>query len=251
MKPDSPIQLTRLSLLLQKLWIYNSRTIITTVISTIGVMFLLLYAVQIVTQFKTWTPAWFMSLYVWLYMIVATVVGGSSFSGLRSNQRAYSYFLTPASIPEKFIFEFTFRVVLFTILFPLIYWLVFHVEGYLVEWIEPAFTFQPVTFFDAFHLPTKAENSWMKLFVFSQGLLFLTIPFFGTTYFQRHPILKTVAWAAGILFLHLILYFLVQRSDIRLFPSRVTGLYFMTFYVLAINITMIVLAYLQLKSKQY
>lgn len=108
----------------------------------------------------------------------ATIVAGSSFSGLRSNQRAYNYFLTPASIPEKFIFEFTFRVILFTLLFPLIYWLVFHVEGYLLDWIEPAFAFQPVTFFDAFHLPTTAENNWMKLFVFSQGLLFLTVPFF-------------------------------------------------------------------------
>jgi hypothetical protein len=216
-----------------------------------AVLFLLLYAIQIITQFETWTPGWFMLLYVWLYMIAATIVAGGSFSGLRSNQRAYNYFLTPASIPEKFIFEFTFRVVLFTILFPLIYWLVFHIEGYLLDLIEPAFTFQSVTFFDAFHLPTKAENSWMKLFVFSQGLLFLTVPFFGATQFQKHPILKTVAWAAGILFLHLILYFILQRSNISLFPNWLVAHRILIFYVMAMNITMIVLAYFKLKRKQY
>ena len=191
-----------------------------------------------------------MMLFIWIFMVLAIIYAGLSFPGLRSKQASSSYLLTPTNTLEKFLFEFVVRILLFIAVVPTIYWIIFHLEGRLVELINPDFVFHSYSFFDAFKLPTDRENTWMKIFTSSQGLLFLTVPFYGATYFARYPIVKTVVVASIVLFFHLLFYYYVYANQVKLFSSREAFLIYATVYLLAINLIMLVLTYLRIKNKQ-
>lgn len=83
------------------------------------------------------------------------------------------------------------------------------------------------------------------MFVAGQGLLFLTVPFFGATVFMKHQIVKTTAWAFGILFVFFVLFNGVIENNL----AYKTILPFNCF-ILLLNIALVVLAYFRLKNKQ-
>ncbi len=251
MTNSSSFDLNRLWLLGRQFWIYHKRMVYLSIIGTVAVIFLLMFALQMVSNAKTWTPNQFIMLYIWMHMIAAVVFSGNSFNMLRSKKKAYSYLSLPASALEKFSFEFLLRVVVFILLFPLMYWLVFHLASYLWQLFEPAFAFHFFTFVEAFNMPSSAENTWMILHTCALGLLFLTVPFLGALWFKKHPIIKTIAWAAGVLFILMILYTILQRSGISIFPDRSSALIIMTCIIFTINVAIIIRSYFLLIRKQY
>jgi len=250
MESYSNFSFSRFFLLFKQYWIYYRKLVPITIFGFVGGLFVLLFSIQIITGFSGWEAGQFIMVFIWIFMVLAIAYAGSSFPGLRSRERGYSYLLLPASITEKFLFEIIVRILLFTVIVPLLYWAVFYLEGTLVAAMNSDFTFISFSFFDAFRLPTRVENNWMIIFTASEGLLFLTVPFKGSTVFMKYPIIKTAVWSIAILFGHLILYYFISKMDIRIFPNRLTGLIFMPSYVLLINIAMLTMAYFKLKGKQ-
>ncbi len=250
MKTDTSFSIFRFALLFNQFRIYNGKLILISISGLIGGLFVMLYSIQIVTRFDTWRYEHFMYLFMGLFMVLAIVYAGSSFPGLRSREKGYNYLQLPATTTEKFMFELFIRVLIFIPLMPALYWTVFHLEGSLVEMLNSDFTFQSFSFTEGFHLPTESENNWVKALVISQGLLFLMVPFFGATTFMKQPIIKSLAGAITILFIHLIIFYALQKSSIRLFQNSWEFITYMTGYLLLINLCMVTLAYFKLKGKQ-
>ncbi len=244
MKTDTSFSISRFSLLFNQFRIYNGKLILISISGLIGGLFVMLYSIQIITRFDTWRYEHFMYLFMGLFMVLAIVYSGSSFPGLRTREKGYNYLQLPATTTEKFLFELLMRVLIFIPLMPALYWAIFHLEGNLVEMLNSEFTFQSFSFTEGFHLPTEAENNWMKLFVASQGLLFLTVPFFGATVFMKQPVIKTLGWSIAVLYVHLFLLnpLLKNASPLVIHP--------LTAYILLVNISMVTLAYFKLKRKQ-
>ena len=210
----------RFSLLFRRFWVYHQKLLWLSVSGLVAAIFLILFALQIVTDFSPWGAGEFIMVFIWIFMVSAIIYAGLSFPGLRSKHASSGYLLTPATTMEKFLFEFVVRILLFIAIVPTAYWMIFQVEGRLVELINPDFVFQSFSFFDAFKLPTEIENTWMKIFTATEGLLFLTVPFYGATYFARYPIVKTVVVASIVLFFHLLFYYFVYANQLKLFSTR-------------------------------
>ncbi len=137
---------------------------------------------------------------------------GQAFPGFRSKEKSMDYLLTPASLSEKFIFEFINRILIYIIVFPIIYWIftnlvagIFHV--YYPDYQNYKFGFE--WFF-------SKMNSREITLVLSLSLLMFTLPFTGATYFKKMPLLKTII----VVFLLIGIYFgigymLVEVLDIQ------------------------------------
>ncbi|MGI9542544.1 MAG: hypothetical protein ACR2MX_04745 [Cyclobacteriaceae bacterium] len=258
MKTINSFSITRITLLAKQYFIYNSKLIFTSLFGFVAGLFVLLFSIQIITEFANWNAGHFFYVFATLFMVGAIAYAGSSFAGLRSKERSYNYLIQPATTLEKFLFELVTRIILFAVIMPLLYWVIFNLEGYLIQWLNSDFTFQSFGFFDPFHLRTEAQTRWMIIFTSSEALLFLTVPFFGATAFTKQPIIKTVAWAVGILAVHLIIFFLLHNNNLGLartpigkyFENPESGLMLMTSYVMMVNIALVVLAYYKLKRKE-
>ena len=250
METTSSFSGSRFALLFKRFWLFNQNLLLISIVGLVTAIFLLLFALQIVTNFAPWEAGQFIMLFIWIFMILAIIYAGLSFPGLRSKRASSDYLLTPTTTMEKFLFELVVRILLFIVIVPTAYWIIFQLEGRLVELINPDFVFQSFSFFDAFKLPTEAENTWMKIFTATEGLLFLTVPFYGATYFARYPIVKTLIVASIVLFFHLLFYYFVYANQLKLFPSRQAFLIYATVYLLAINAVMLVLTYFRIKNKQ-
>lgn len=258
METTNSFSMSRFALLAKQHLIYNRKLILTSITGFIGGLFVLLFAIQIITDFDSWRAGQFFLVFACLFMVLAIAYSGTSFPGLRSKEKSYNYLLLPVTVLERFLFELLSRITLFALFIPLLYWVIFNLEGHLVQWLNPEFTFQSFGFFDPFHFRTEAETKWMINFTASEGLLFLTIPFFGATVFTKQSIVKTVAWAVGILAVHLIIFFVLHNNELGLsrtplrvfFRGPAAGLIAMTSYVLFINVALVVLAYFKLRRKE-
>jgi hypothetical protein len=236
----NPFSIKGMSLLFKQYTIHNGKLVLISIAGS----FVLLYSIQRYTRFDTWTHQNFMFVFIPLFMVLALLYAGSSFPGLRSRRRAMQYLTLPVSSSEKFFFELFTRIVLFAILMPSLYWIIFYLEGQLVALINPNFTFQSFSFLEGFRAPTRYQNILIITFVASHGLLFLTVPFFGATVFSKHQIIKTIAWGFGILFIFMVLFndFIEIIIKQRMFEF--------TCFIIVLNLTLMVLAYFKLKSKQ-
>lgn len=254
MKTTNSFSMSRFALLAKQYLIYNRKLILTSIFGFIGGLFVLFFAIQIITDFDAWRWDHFFFLFVGLFTVLAVAYSGSSFPGLRSKEKSYSYLLLPVTAFEKFLFELLSRIVLFALLIPALYWAIFHLEGSLVQWAHPRFNFQSFSFFDGFHLRTAVETKWMINFTAAEGLLFLTVPFFGASAFMKNPIVKTVAWSIGIVAAHLIFYAILHNNQVSfsrsIFQTPGVGIVVMTIYVLLVNAALVARAYFKLRRKE-
>ena len=248
MKSSINFSFARFSLLCRQHWIYYGRLALVSILGLVAGLFVLLYSIQIITGFSPWHAGQFIIVFIWTFIFLAMAYAGSSFPGLRSRNRTYNYLLLPVSLKERFLFEVVNRILLFAIGFPILYWLVFHLEGNLVAALNPDFTFNGFSYFDPFKLPTQEEDNWAMVLAVTEGLLFLTVPFYGSTVFKKYPLIKTFAWASSVLFCHLVVFYFVHIG--RIFPDRLTGMMMVAAYAFIINAAMLVLAYNKLKRKQ-
>jgi len=137
-----------------------------------------------------------------------------SFSAFRSKEKSIGYLLIPASISEKFIFEFLTRIVLFIILIPGIFWLVVNIEGAIVHHYVPRLTNYTFSFAEAINEMLKKEypGTW-GIYATVQILLFILISTFtGACHFMKSPLSKTLFSIAGTICGFVLLAFLLFKG---------------------------------------
>ncbi len=152
-----------------------------------------------------WRNSYHTQLFSSIFVISGIIYNGISFPAFRNKSKAINYLLTPASLTEKFIFEFVNKIVLYIVLFPLIYWLssnfissIFHVLN--PEYTNYLFSFDMIQLF-------KEEKSGVFL-ILSLGLFFFTIPFVGSSIYERKPLIKTVVFSflIGLIYFGIVYY---------------------------------------------
>ena len=244
MNNQDSLSVRGMRLLFKQYTIQNGKLVLISLAGIVAGLFVVLYSIQRYTHFDTWTHKNFMFVFMPFFLVMAVLYIGSSFPGLRSRDRAIQYLTLPVSTIDKFFFELFTRIILFAILIPSLFWIVFYLEGKLVELINPNFTFQSFSYLDGFNGPSQYQNNLVFSFVISQALLCLTFPFLGSTVFMRHQIIKTVALGFGILFVFFVLFNGFLEAIIKQYMLPFTS------FIFVLNFTLLVLAYYRLKYKQ-
>ncbi|MCK5704983.1 MAG: hypothetical protein KAI29_27715, partial [Cyclobacteriaceae bacterium] len=151
---------------------------------------------------------------------------GQAFPGFRSKEKIMDYLMTPASSFEKFLFEFTNRILLYLILFPIIYWAVTNLVTGIFQQYNPEYINYKFAYGDL--IGSNLSNRELSL-AMSLGFLMFTLPFTGATYFQKIPLLKTiliVALLVGIYFgIGFLLFKGLHIQEYRLANGRLLFMY--------------------------
>jgi hypothetical protein len=256
MKMSDQFNINRFGLLVRQDLIHNFKLYVLSLVGFCGGLFILLFLMKMVDGFSAWTVNAFFELFLTVFIATGIMFSGSAFPGLRTREKSYSYLLNPASVLEKFLLEFTGRIVVFIILVPLLYWIIFNAEGYLLQLLNDKFIFKPYFFTD---VPMRPPNNWVIGSAISFGFMILMIPFTGAAIFMRYPLPKTLFSIAVIFFFNMFLvYFFLEILGVKSYSHTNTVLWmtsaedvfkFLTIYATIGDLVLIAAAYLKLKER--
>jgi hypothetical protein len=166
--------------------------------------------------------------------------------------------MVPATVLEKFIYEFIGRIILFIVITPIAFWIVANIEGAIIHFFDADFLNYKYSF--ALGLKKagffKMTNKELSIF-FSGGLLLFTIPFLGATYFGKNPALKLLL-SVGIIIISYVIYIalLFKFLDLKnhqpphsLRTGYVVEIFFIVFFSL-VNIVALLIGYFNVKEKE-
>ena len=178
----------------------NSRAYWMTLLSMSLVVFFMLVFPMYKSNFFA-MEGW-MSVFLISGIISIGLMTAGSFPYLRKKETITQFYMQPASILEKFAFEFLLRFVGFWVIFPLLFWGV----GELAYFISSGLRamrglgmeeIQRVSFlFES--LRSDAEILKVTKYFVSGILLAMSFIFTGTCRFMKHALLKTVLFVAGL-----------------------------------------------------
>lgn len=121
-------------------------------------------------------------------ILAILLVVGSAFPSLRKKGEAMQFLTLPASLFEKFVFEFLVKVVLFLALYPLFFYLIGQMA---VGFADFVFYKQKVIPFD-FHIMQLVRNN-EALYLIIWGIVFgVSLFFAGSTAFRKLPQVMTL-----------------------------------------------------------
>ena len=133
--------------------------------------------------------------FTFAFIIGSLIWCGHAFPFFRTKEKSISYLMVPTTTFEKFLFEFTNRIILYIVCFPIIYWVFTNLVAGIYHLIHPTYInykFSYVNIIPGF-------NNVELALIFSIGFLILSLSFAGATYFQKLPLIKTVILVAAIL----------------------------------------------------
>ncbi len=265
----------RFNTLVRKHLIEESKTHLISLVAFVGGLFLLFYILHLLhlswdqTGFHQQTKMFLMHLVILgggiLYI-------GTSFSAFRSREDTLSYLLIPATRFEKFIFEYLFRMVLFTAMAPIIYWLVANAELAFASALHQQITYQYQSFsdllkaiiivdYDPYHNAHWEAQLWG---LFAIWIVF-NVALIGSITFRKLPVLKTL-FAVGLFFLINAALIMLTINLLDASPNRYGSLADFNLWLipssdqafvrysiaifLIINIILVLSSYLKLKEKE-
>jgi hypothetical protein len=203
----------RLQLLFKQNFIHNAQFLLLSTVAYIGVIFIVLSIAQVGNELRPHGLNDFQGFLVVLVTVFGILYVGHSFPALRGKESTIHYLMIPASILEKFIFEFINRIVIMLLALPLLYWLTFNIHGYLFEiFTEKNFQpFGPQYLFEVDDTPPKYK--FLIYALITGGVLFaLSVVFTGAAMFTKQPLVKSLFAVA------LIVMFFVGYSYILIEP---------------------------------
>ncbi|MFA8449876.1 MAG: hypothetical protein ACEPOW_04210 [Bacteroidales bacterium] len=133
-----------------------------------------------------------------LYLIFIVIHVGWAFPDFRSKERTQNFILLPNSVFEKWVFEFILRIVVFSILYVFLLTIGMNIGQY----VYSIFASQEVTFLN-FWFPFEALSYSFSIDVYGEpniyilslvaGIALSSIMLTGASFFQKYPIIKSVA----------------------------------------------------------
>ena len=182
----------------------NKKLIGISLIVFAGTLFIFLMLFQ---NFKSgfWNDKYYLPVF-WLFFLPAGILySGLSFPSFRSKEKSMAYLLLPSSLTEKFAYEIITRIILFITLTPVLFWIIANLEGAIAHYYNPILTGYQFSFAEMFSEMNENNNSkdssyWWSTYTGIQGILFLFImPFTGSCYFVKSPVIKTLFTFAMIM----------------------------------------------------
>jgi hypothetical protein len=206
----------RLQLLFKQNFIHNAQFLLLSTVAYIGVIFIVLSIAQVGDDLEPhglndFQP--FLAVFVTVFGILYV---GHSFPAFRAKESTIHYLMTPASILEKFVFEFVNRIVFTLLALPLLYWLTFNMQGYFFAiFTEEIFTPIGPQYLLRLDDPPP-EYQFLVYALITGGVFFaLSLAFTGAAMFTKQPLVKSLFAVA------LVVMFFVGYSYIIIEPLGV------------------------------
>jgi hypothetical protein len=157
-----------------------------------------------------WTNKDWANFIIFVIPVAGLLYAGSAFPYLRTRERVQNYLMIPASLFEKFLFEFFIRVILFCVLFPILLYLFGNLSFTFVQIIKHAFKID----FSANSLSyleilagTDNQIRWMSIvFIF----FIPVIVFAGAATFRKYPIVKSIIFYSFVFLIGFSYLFLIR-----------------------------------------
>lgn len=185
----------RLSMLFKQHYVHNNKMLLYATVAYIGVIFILLTIVQMSQDRVPHDIEMFRGFCIGFVAIFGILFTGYSFSALRAKESTINYLMVPASILEKFLFEFLSRLAVVVLLLPFFFWVTFHLQGYFFN-LFTNIPFQAIGFVQVFdfELPEEIREQafWFFTFIISLIMLGFVLPFTGSAMFTKQPLVKTL-----------------------------------------------------------
>ena len=261
METNNSFSFQRFTMLCKQSFIINKKLIGISLGSFSGMLFLILLGNQSGAHFNQWENHDYLGTFVFLFFVLGIIYTSLSFPAFRSKEKSMAYLMLPASAPEKFLFEFVNRIIVFILLMPLLFWLIANLEGSVVHYFVPELKNYTFSFGEAFSEISKQPefNFWAK-FAIIQGVLFVFITSFtGASYFSKSPLLKTMfAFSLIIAVYGFYVYLLIKGFDLQgirvennfFIKDKDEAIVYMAIGATAINLCLLAMAWFKLKEKE-
>lgn len=263
MSTNNTFKWSRFKLLFKQAAIHNNKMMLYSVVGFCGVVFLILVFGQLTNDFQPHDTEIFLAFLVGFVAVFGILYTGYSFPAFRNKETSINYLTMPASTFEKFLFEFTSRILIMLIVLPFLFWLSFNLEGYVFR-LFTGIGFDPVGFSDLWEARSKEGDIpfWAYVLMPSATFLVFILPFTGAAMFSKQPLVKTLfSLAIVMMFFSFYVYIVVEPlglsnydfddSKMWLTPSNSIGvLKITTFLVIVANLTMLSVTYFKLKEKE-
>ncbi len=251
----------RFQLLLKQHFIHNTQFLLLATGAYVGVIFIVLTLAQIGNDLKPHGLSHFqelMSVFVALFSILYV---GHSFPAFRSKESTISYLMIPASVLEKFIFEFVSRIGFILLTLPLLFWLTFNLQGYFFA-IFTDHTFEPVGLQHTVKLDAPEDYQYLiYALIIGGGLFALSLAFTGAAMFTKQPLVRSLfAVALVVMFFGGYSYLVIEHLGLEKYNPPDTmvllpmhegpALIFFTLALYVASAVMLFVAYLKLKERE-
>jgi len=189
----------RFVLLCKQHVIHNSEFLMLSAVAYIGVIFIVLSLAQVGNSFRAHDLDSFQGFLVGFIAVFGVLYAGHSFPALRSKESTINYLMVPASVPEKFVFEFANRIGLTILMLPLLYWATFHLQGYFFT-IFTDQVFRPIgpQYLVKIDMPDPEYPLLIYTLISAGVLLAFVLAFTGAAMFNKQPLVKSLFAVAVI-----------------------------------------------------
>lgn len=254
----------RFLMLAKQHYIQNQKLLLFASVAYVGVIFLLLTIVQMSNDREPHDLEMFRGFIVGFVAVFGILYTGYSFPAFRSKENTINYLMVPASVLEKFLFEFVTRLSIVLILLPGLFWLTFHFQGYFFNLFTPE-KFESIGFGMAtdFEFPDQIQEfqSWFMTMIIALVMLGFVLPFTGGAMFSKQPLVKTLfAVALIVIFYVTVTYILLEpmgfgeyqpNESLWLMPHSEKGAmqFFGTLAIIG-NLVILFVAYRKLKERE-
>ncbi|MGK7390114.1 MAG: hypothetical protein ACNS60_07175 [Candidatus Cyclobacteriaceae bacterium M2_1C_046] len=252
----------RFSLLIRQYFIHNTQLMLLSTVAYIGVIFIILSFIQMENQFIPNDHDVFLGSMIAFVAIFGILFIGHAFPAFRSKESTINYIMVPASVLEKFTFEFVIRMGVIIIALPLLYWLTFHLQGYFFT-IFTDDTFEPIGLMEIAPVEISEVDHifWLSTLIISAVLLAFVFVFTGAATFVKQPLVKSLFAVALILAFYMGYSFIVLEvfglgsydppKTMWLLPNNESvGFGLITILLVLSNLIMLYVAYRKLKEKE-
>ncbi len=204
----------------------------------------------------SWQPTFYLS-----GAVAAILYIGNSFPYFRKKDTSVGMIMLPASVFEKFVYEYLSRVVLFTLLFPIFFSFIAHLVVPIAHYFYPKKGIISFSFDLLFPVFNRESDTLIAYYIIPALYILITSLFLaGAVIVRRYPLVKTLV-SLGVFVLSIIGYFYLIMEKMKIgdslsyFANRVWGQEegaIKTFFALIIvtSITTLAYTYFKLKEKE-
>lgn len=252
----------RFLLLFKQHVIHQAQLLLLSTGAYVGVIFIVLSLAQVGNDLQPHGLENFQGFLIGFVTVFGILYVGHSFPAFRSKESTIYYLMTPASVLEKFVFEFVSRIGIILLSLPLLFWVTFHLQGYIFS-IFTVEVFNPIGMQNLVIIDdVPADYQFLIYSLVTGAVLFaLSLAFTGAAMFTKQPLVKSLfAVAVIVMFFVGYSYIVIEHLGVGRYnpPDRMllvplhedSALQAVTVALFAGTVVMLFVAFRKLKERE-
>lgn len=217
-----------------------------------------LFILGVDRNYRSWDFFDQSALFTALFAICGIVFAGTAFPAFRNTKKTMDFLLIPNSLAEKYLFEVLFRIFFYILVFPVLFWIAANLAGIIFNSLTLThydLGYNLWTPFKMIHREVGFTEG--EISVYALVLFLISIPFTGSAFFSKAPLLKTLIFLAILLgvsgFYSWILDEIFRFTHTHGFDPGITkesGMNILTSFLVASTLVLHASAFFRLKEKE-